>query len=79
VVIAWQNHPERKCKTEDPELFFPAGHGGAAELQAEVAKAVCLGCPVRQECLECALTYREEGVWGGTTEIERKALRKAAA
>lgn len=40
----------------------------------EEAKRVCLTCGVRDECLEYALTTREAyGIWGGLTEIERRA------
>ncbi|MGI8613362.1 MAG: WhiB family transcriptional regulator [Nocardioidaceae bacterium] len=49
------------CRVNDPELFF-------AETPADVetAKALCLGCPVRAECLAGALDRREPwGVWGG--------------
>jgi WhiB family redox-sensing transcriptional regulator len=41
------------------------------------AKAVCAGCPVRSACLVFALERDLEGVWGGTTEDERRALRAA--
>lgn len=38
------------------------------------AKVVCAACPVRRECLDYALSMREPyGIWGGLTEIERKA------
>ncbi|WP_460431661.1 WhiB family transcriptional regulator [Amycolatopsis echigonensis] len=38
-------------------------------------KAVCMGCPVRTECLAEALDGRINfGVWGGMTERERRAL-----
>jgi hypothetical protein len=34
-------------------------------------------CPIREECLLFALTNNlKEGVWGGTSEITRRALRK---
>lgn len=34
-------------------------------------------CPIRHECLLFALTNNaKEGVWGGTTEVTRKAIRK---
>jgi WhiB family redox-sensing transcriptional regulator len=39
------------------------------------AKQVCQSCPVRTECLAEALDNQIEwGVWGGTTERERRAL-----
>jgi len=41
------------------------------------ARAVCLQCPVRLECLADALDNRMDfGVWGGMTERERRALRR---
>ena len=45
------------------------------EADAAEAKAICADCPVRQACLEHALAHRErEGVWGGTTERERRRI-----
>jgi WhiB family redox-sensing transcriptional regulator len=42
------------------------------------AKAVCAICEARTSCLEFALaTNQESGIWGGTTEEERRKLRKA--
>jgi WhiB family redox-sensing transcriptional regulator len=39
------------------------------------ARAVCLACAVRIECLADALDSRADfGVWGGMTERERRAL-----
>jgi len=57
------------CKGVDPDDLFVTG---AAQ---NLAKAVCLACPVRTECLSDALDNRVEfGVWGGMTERERRAL-----
>lgn len=75
---AWQDHPFRQCQDQDPELFFPVGHGPRAIRQTAEAKAVCAGCPVIEQCLRYALDTYQEGVWGGTTDDERKALRKVA-
>ncbi|MFJ5035788.1 WhiB family transcriptional regulator [Streptomyces sp. NPDC088560] len=45
---------------------------GAAQNEA---KAVCVHCPVRIDCLAYALDHRESyGVWGAMTERERRAL-----
>lgn len=66
-----------KCKDEDPELFFPIGTSGPALEQIERARAVCMQCEVREECLEWALASGQDaGVWGGTSEEERKAMRR---
>jgi WhiB family redox-sensing transcriptional regulator len=67
------------CRTEDPDLFFPIGSSGPSLMQAEQAKAVCRRCPVREPCLQFALdTDQGIGVWGGTNESERRALRRRA-
>jgi WhiB family redox-sensing transcriptional regulator len=67
-----------RCKDEDPELFFPVGTTGPAAAQIEAAKAVCMQCEVRAECLEWALaTGQDAGVWGGMSEEERRAMRRA--
>ncbi len=67
-----------RCRDEDPELFFPVGTTGPALEQAERAKSVCFLCSVRAECLEWALaTGQDAGVWGGTSEEERRTLRRA--
>lgn len=60
----------------DPELFF-----AESPADVETAKALCLECPVRMECLAGALDRREPwGVWGGElfqhgTVIPRKRPR----
>lgn len=63
------------CVQTDPEAFYPEGQGASA---AE-AKAVCAGCPVREECLRHALSTREpHGVWGGMSERQRRKLLRPA-
>ncbi|MBD0842893.1 WhiB family transcriptional regulator [Streptomyces sp. TRM68416] len=63
------------CRREDPDLFFPIGTSGPALMQTEQAKAVCRRCPVREPCLRWALdTGQAIGVWGGTSEGERRRL-----
>ncbi|MFE0685911.1 WhiB family transcriptional regulator [Streptomyces sp. NPDC058961] len=57
------------CRKVDPDTLFVEG---AAQNHA---KALCTGCPVRTECLAHALDNRiDHGVWGGTTERDRRAL-----
>jgi WhiB family redox-sensing transcriptional regulator len=66
------------CRDTDPDLFFPVGTTGLALDQIEAAKSVCRACEVQAPCLEFALaTNQESGVWGGTSEEERRKLRKA--
>jgi WhiB family redox-sensing transcriptional regulator len=43
--------------------------------------AMCMGCPVKMECLVEALDHEERsdaGVWGGTDPEQRRAIRKGA-
>ncbi|MDH6220963.1 WhiB family transcriptional regulator [Streptomyces pseudovenezuelae] len=64
------------CRYEDPDLFFPIGTSGPALLQTEQAKGVCGRCPVREQCLRWALDTGEcLGIWGGTSETERRTLQ----
>jgi WhiB family redox-sensing transcriptional regulator len=66
------------CRDRDPELFFPIGNAGPALGQVARAKQICAGCTVRAPCLEWALASGQEaGVWGGTSEDERRVLRAA--
>lgn len=66
--LAWQNRAV--CRGMSTDIFFPA-----TDEEAEAAKAVCGSCPVRETCLEHALTVRErEGVWGGATERDRRRI-----
>jgi WhiB family redox-sensing transcriptional regulator len=62
------------CRGSGTAAYFPDRGIPAAR-----AKAVCATCEVRSECLAYALADRElQGVWGGTSETERRALRRAA-
>lgn len=58
------------------DLFHPEqGHGKTV---AKAAKAICSECPVMQECRDFAVPKTElSGIWGGLTEKERRAVRKA--
>jgi WhiB family redox-sensing transcriptional regulator len=64
-------------ESSDPDIFFPVGNTGPALEQIEAAKSICLPCPVRHECLEWAISTRQDsGVWGGLSEDERRLLRR---
>jgi WhiB family redox-sensing transcriptional regulator len=66
-----------QCRDTDPDLFFPVGTTGPAIEQIENAKAVCRQCEAQSQCLEYALSSNQDsGVWGGTSEEERRQLRK---
>jgi WhiB family redox-sensing transcriptional regulator len=61
-----------RCRTTDAEGLFVTG------ARQREAREFCRACPVRTECLAHALDQRIEfGVWGGTTERERRALLRS--
>lgn len=63
---------EAKCKDmEDKDFFFPEDGEGV-----EAAKAFCRNCPCRPACLEFAIRMRQPGVWGGTSENDRKKIAR---
>ena len=65
------------CLGVDPELFFPVAEDGPVhDAQVAKAKAVCAGCPVVAVCLADALARIPDGIAGGLTEQERRALRR---
>lgn len=60
------------CPQTDPDAFFPEKGGSTKE-----AKKICLGCPVKQQCLQWALDNDERfGIWGGLSERERRRLKR---
>lgn len=68
---------EAVCAQTDPDLFFPEKGGSTRQ-----AKKVCLGCPVRQRCLDWAMRPEHEerfGIWGGKSERERSRMARNIA
>lgn len=66
----WQR--DAVCAQVDPEAWFPEQGESTGN-----AKRVCLGCPVREQCLTYALDNDERfGVWGATSPAERAKLRR---
>jgi WhiB family redox-sensing transcriptional regulator len=65
------------CRSTDPDLFFPVGTTGLALDHITAAKSVCATCSVKVPCLEFAIeSNQDSGVWGGTSEEERRTLRR---
>ena len=62
------------------KVFFPTAESGPDYVvQVATAKAVCAGCPVRAECLNEALARIPDGIAGGLTPEERRAVRTGGA
>ena len=64
------------CTSEEVDLFFAETTDSDYGKRNHQAKKVCAECPYVAECLEWALKNNEIGVWGGTTERDRKALKR---
>lgn len=81
------------CRDYPTELFFPTRGADrrSDEHRASIARSVCALCPVRLPCLMVALGHQPRGesglprasqlagIWGGTNERERRALRQQIA
>jgi WhiB family redox-sensing transcriptional regulator len=65
------------CREAAPDLFFPLR--ADASVRVRVAKQVCGACPVRVPCLAEAMDNGHVGIWGGTTDDERRLLRAGVA
>lgn len=73
--LAWQDSALCRQFYPDLDLWFPEQHAGPHAIKR--AKELCGECPVRNQCLDYALTNDERfGVWGGLTEKERHDLRR---
>jgi WhiB family transcriptional regulator, redox-sensing transcriptional regulator len=73
----WQD--AAACRGTDVVLFF--GPDGERQPEREIrerkAKALCASCPVRNECLDYAISRPEKyGTWGGLNEDERASERR---
>lgn len=66
----WFNDAE--CKGTDPDMFFPT----QGETPEPEALAACDRCPVTTQCLQWALAHKEPGIWGGTTDRQRRTMRQ---
>jgi WhiB family redox-sensing transcriptional regulator len=69
------------CLGMEPEIFYPTyTYGRGLDEAIDRAKEICRKCPVVSECLEDALSRplkdTEGGIWGGTTDRERRRLRR---
>lgn len=85
----WMLASTVKCKGVT-DLFYPSKEEddcpAEANTKVKQARAICNGldgrapCVHRQQCLEYAINNGERfGVWGGTSERERRRIRVARA
>ena len=69
-ITAWM--ADGNCRNYAPSVFFPSDGVGV-----DRARKICKTCTVSETCLEFALEHRiDHGVWGGTSERERRRILK---
>ena len=66
---------QANCIGIDVDMFFTE-EGSSTFQEENFLKRVCAACPVKSECLDYALNNAVLGWWGGTSEYQRKRLRK---
>lgn len=76
---AWQQ--KAACRGPQAVVFYPPSSFERKDEKLDRerrAKSICATCPVKKPCLDYALRIREHhGIWGGTSENERKRLMDA--
>lgn len=84
----WRHHAACAAPDQQLDLWFPTkanrgrkgGDDPAYQAAVRRAKAVCVRCPVADDCLAYAQANRiEHGIWGGFTTAERAELLVGAA
>jgi WhiB family redox-sensing transcriptional regulator len=68
-------HPDAACKDMDVAKFFPTRYEMNND-EHRAARRVCRGCPVRLECLEAGMVKYQSGIWGGSSDKERRRARR---
>ena len=66
---------QANCIGIDVNMFFTE-EGSSTFPEENFLKRTCAACPVKIECLDYALHHSVLGWWGGTSEIQRRRLRK---
>lgn len=70
---------EASCASApNPDLWFPEEEEvmrvRVNTPEAEQARAICMACPARQECLDYSLQFSNlYGIWAGLDRLERRA------
>lgn len=64
------------CKSTDTRVFFILREDKDQRERRQQAYAICRACAVQRQCLEYAVVNREVGIWGGTSESDRRFMRR---
>lgn len=73
-MLTWMSRAS--CAGESTETFYPPKLGiNERDYDTRRALALCKQCEVMDECLRYAIDNVEAGIWGGTTEGQRRHMR----
>lgn len=62
------------CYGMDVEIFIP--EKGTENAVRDIALSTCAECVVREACLEYAIETGVPGYWGGTSEAQRRQIKR---
>jgi hypothetical protein len=65
------------CAGLNIDYFYMTDEDNRDISKVNYSKKICRGCPLIVECFDWAIHHEAHGVWGGTTEFERRAIRRA--
>lgn len=68
---------DANCLESEPDMFFAETDGPNYYQLLNSARRVCTGCPYQLECLTFAVEENLEGVWGGTSDGERRRMKES--
>lgn len=75
---SWRS--QAHCRQANAAYFFPPSHferKPEKDQREGVARRLCADCPVRQACLDYALSVGEtHGIWGGLNELQRRRVAR---
>ena len=73
----WQ-FEDPACRDLDTEIFFPDIYpkGQYTPYAMRMIRELCNSCVHKQACIAWAVKHEAHGVWGGTTEYDRRRIRK---
>lgn len=77
----WMQTDLKNCHGMNTTIFYPTvrEQSDDYELVTAEAKKICEGCCVQRPCLEYAILTREQGVWGGTNDRDRRRIKRKRA
>jgi WhiB family redox-sensing transcriptional regulator len=63
------------CAEVGVDFFFPDSREQESAA-VKTAIGICSTCPLYTKCLDYSLAVKVEGIWAGTTEAQRRTMRK---